>query len=123
MKSLFSAAAIVSLSLGLVVLPPSLPQASAATATLAIVDGGPGTAAKATAQFSPAVPGQAVKLQVQTIATSMTTEVTSSTWKTVATGSQDSSGKANIGISNPLEVKHVYRAVTGTGSTETASST
>ena len=94
MKSLFSAAAIVSLSLGLVVLPPSLPQASAATATLAITDSGPGTAAKATAQFSPAVSGQAVKLQVKTIVTSMTTEVTSSSWKTVATGTQDASGKA-----------------------------
>ncbi len=123
MKSLFSAAAILSLSLGLVVLPPSLPQASAATATLAIVDSGPGTAAKATAQFTPAVPGQAVKLQVKTIATSMTTEVTSSTWKTVATGAQDASGKAIVSIANPLEVKHEYRAVTGTGSTEAVSST
>ncbi len=118
MKSLFSAAAIVSLALGLVVMPPSLPQANAATATLAMVDGGPGTAAKATAQFSPAASGQAVKLQVKTLATSMTVEVTSAAWKTVATGAQDASGKATFSISNPLEVKHEYRAVTGTGSTQ-----
>jgi hypothetical protein len=123
MKSLFSAAVIVSLSLGLVVLPPFLPQASAATAILAITDSGPGTAAKATALFSPAVSGQAVKLQAKTIVTSMTTEVTSSTWKTVATGTQDAGGKAIFSIPNPLEVKHQYRAVTGAGSTEVVSST
>ncbi|MEV7648850.1 CotH kinase family protein [Arthrobacter sp. NPDC089319] len=105
------------------VLPPSLPQASAATATMAITDGGPGTAATATAQFSPAVSGQAVKLQAKTIVTSMTAEVTSSTWRTVATGTQDARGKASFSISNPLEVKHQYRAVTGAGSTEVVSST
>jgi len=123
MKRLFSAAAILSVSLGLLTLPPSLPQASAATATLAITDGGAGTAAKATAQFSPAAPGQAAKLQVKTIATSMTNEVSAAKWKTVATSTQDAGGKAVFSIADPLEVKHEYRAVSGSGSAQAASAT
>jgi hypothetical protein len=123
MKRSFSAVAILSLSLGLVTLPPALPQASAATATLAIADGGAGTAAEATAQFSPATSGQAAELQVKTIVTSMTNEVTASTWKTIAAGTQDADGKTTFSISNPLEVKHEYRAVTGSDSSEAVSGT
>src|SRR3954451_2485375 len=123
MKRAISAVAMLSLSLGLLTLPPWLPQASAATATLSIADGGAGSAATATAQFSPAALGQAAVLQVKTIATSMTNEVTASTWKTIATGTQDAGGKATFSIANPLEVKHEYRAVTGSGSTVAVSGT
>lgn len=77
----------------------------------------PAAAAKTfTATFTGAAArsGQSASLQLWTIVTSMTREVTSATWKTVATASQTSAGKATFTVSNPFEVSHKYRVITGT---------
>ncbi|MGB7962071.1 MAG: CotH kinase family protein [Propionicimonas sp.] len=63
--------------------------------------------------------GQSVSLQVRTIETQMTHEVTSPTWKTIGTATQNSTGVANFSVSNPLEVEHSYRAVSGGVSSNT----
>ncbi len=78
-----------------------------------IVDNGSGTSAKATANFDPINKGASAQLQALTIATSNTPEVTSPSWKTVASGKQDSAGKVVFSISDPLEIKHQYRAISG----------
>ncbi|MGB2978308.1 MAG: CotH kinase family protein, partial [Propionicimonas sp.] len=77
----------------------------------------PAAAAKTfTATFTGAAfkSGQSASLQLKTIVTTMTAEVTSATWKTVATASQTSAGKATFSVSNPYEVDHTYRVMTGT---------
>ncbi|MDQ3157208.1 MAG: CotH kinase family protein [Actinomycetota bacterium] len=71
-----------------------------------IVDSGTGSSAKATATFILAVKGQATHLQVLTIK--------SQVWKTIASGKQDATGKTVFSISDPLEVLHEYRAISGT---------
>ena len=77
----------------------------------------PDAAAKTfTATFTGAAfkSGQSASLQLKTLVTSMTAEVTSANWKTVATASQTSAGKATFSVSNPYEVSHSYRVITGT---------
>lgn len=84
-----------------------LPQDLISIGNLApIVDTGTGSSAKATATFVLAVEGQATQRQVLTIK--------SQVWKTIASGKQDSTGKMVFGISDPLEVLHEYRAMSGT---------
>ncbi len=58
--------------------------------------------------------GQTASLQLETLVTKMTTEVTSASWKTVATAKQTSAGKATFTVSDPYEVSHKYRVITGT---------
>lgn len=70
------------------------------------MDSGTGSSAKATATFVLAVEGQATQLQVLTIK--------SQVWKTIVSGKQDSTGKMVFSISDPLEVLHEYRAMSGT---------
>jgi len=77
--------------------------------TLTIAD--VGLAARATADFDPAFSGKTVQLQVQTIVTTLTDQVTRPTWTTVATGTANGSGDVTLSITNPLEVGHLYRAV------------
>ncbi len=63
-----------------------------------------------------AVSGQSASLQLWTILTSMTAEVTNASWKTVATASESVSGgigKATFTVSNPFEISHKYRVITG----------
>ena len=77
----------------------------------------PAAAAKTfTATFTGAAAksGQSASLQLWTILSSMTTEVTNASWKTVATASQTSAGKATFTVSDPFEVSHKYRVITGT---------
>jgi len=59
--------------------------------------------ARGSATFSPAKSGASAQLQVKSIK--------DGSWDTVATGKQDSSGKASFYIGDPLEVVHEYRAV------------
>jgi len=99
----------------------------------ALTDSGPGTTAKATARFTPCRSGQATKLQVKKIVTTMTNEnLKADQWETVATGTQsctgtapDLVGKTSFSMSNPLEIKHTYRAITtpSGGSISTVSNT
>lgn len=90
-------------------LDPQVPPPSGAT--LAVQADGK----RATATFTGAAAksGQSASLQIQTIVTEMTNEVTTSSWKTIATATQNSSGVATFSVSNPYEVVHAYRAVTG----------
>ena len=88
--------------------PKTMPPASG---TLQVSTNGKG--AVATFVGAAKVSGQTASLQIQTIITEMTREVTSQTWKTIATAKQNSSGVASFSISDPYEVKHSYRAVTG----------
>lgn len=83
------------------------------TGVLSVVDGSGG--ATWTANFDDALRGLPLVLQVQIIATKTTTEVPVSTWKTLATGTANTNGDASFTIADPLEVKHAYRAVAGTG--------
>ncbi|MFZ1913423.1 MAG: CotH kinase family protein [Propionicimonas sp.] len=76
----------------------------------------PAAAAKTfTATFTGAAfkSGQSSSLQLLTILTSMTNEVTSPSWKTVASANQTSAGKATFSVSDPYEVSHKYRVITG----------
>ncbi len=81
-----------------------------------------------TATFNPAASGQATKLEAREICTYETNETNPETgpfdksvkqkdckgpWKTRATSKQNSSGQTTFTISDPLEVKHTYRAVSG----------
>ncbi|MGZ5372882.1 MAG: CotH kinase family protein [Aeromicrobium sp.] len=82
-----------------------------------------------TAHFTPISSGKATQLQVQeiyTYETDETNEVTTDPaynpadkktwvgpWRTIATSTQNSSGNTTFSVSNPLEVKHKYRAVSG----------
>ncbi len=61
--------------------------------------------------------GQTATLQVQTIATTMTTENPTATWKNIGTATLNTNGDATITITDPYEVTHNYRAITTTGAT------
>ena len=81
-----------------------------------------------TATFSPSANGQSTRLQAQEICTYRTDETDpegaafdpdqpqnecQGPWTNRATSSQNSSGSTTFTISNPLEVNHKYRAVSG----------
>ncbi len=73
-----------------------------------------GKTAQATFTGPAAKNGQSVSLQILAIKTGMTGEVnTDTSWKTIATAKQNASGVANFTISNPYEVSHQYRAISG----------
>ena len=88
----------------------SVSSATAASAVLAPITGSGKTV---TATFSPAVSGQKTSLQMLTIKTTETNETTTPSWKTIATSTQSSSGKTTFSVSDPREVSHQYRAVSG----------
>jgi CotH protein len=73
-----------------------------------------GSGKTATATFTPAVSGQKTSLQLLSIKTTETNETPTAKWETIATSSQSSSGKTTFSISDPREVSHQYRAVSGT---------
>ncbi len=58
--------------------------------------------------------GQSTSLQVLTIQTSMTNEVPSPAWKTIKTAKQTSTFTASFTVSDPFELSHTYRVITGT---------
>jgi hypothetical protein len=83
-----------------------------------------------TAHFTPKVNGQSTKLEVREICTYETDETNPETgafdpdvsqknckgpWRTVATSKQNSNGDSTFSIPSKLEVKHTYRASSGTG--------
>ncbi len=83
-----------------------------------------------TAHFTPKVSGQATSLQVREICTYETDETNPENgafdkdvkqadckgpWRTVATSKQNSNGDSTFSIPSKLEVKHTYRAISGTG--------
>ncbi len=83
-----------------------------------------------TAHFTPKVSGQTTTLQVREICTYETDETNPENgafdkdvkqadckgpWKTVATSKQNSNGDSTFSIPSKLEVKHTYRAISGTG--------
>lgn len=95
----------------------------------AVLDPITGTGKSATAHFTPISSGKATQLQVQEIYTYETNETDPVTtdpaynpadkktfvgpWRTIASSTQNSAGNTTFSISNPLEVKHKYRAVSG----------
>jgi len=83
-----------------------------------IVDNGSGTSATAKAHFTPVVKDKATVLQALTIVTSNTNEMPAAVWKTIATSKQDASGNTTFTLTDPLEVSHKYRAVSGATSNE-----
>jgi len=89
----------------------------------AVASSSSGTSASAKARFSPARKGQTTELQALTLVTSVTEEVTTPTWRKVATSTQDADGDTTFAIKDPMEVSHAYRAVTGPsgGSVKTVS--
>jgi hypothetical protein len=72
-----------------------------------------GTSAVWTANFSSTIAGATISLQKQTIVTTVTDEVTEATWVTIASGPANSSGDRTFTVTDPLEVSHSYRAVSG----------
>ena len=72
-----------------------------------------GNGKSASATFTPASSGQSASLQMLTIKTTETNETSTPSWRTIATAKQNSSGKATFSISDPREVSHQYRAVSG----------
>ena len=80
------------------------------------------------ASFDPTVNGQSSRLEVREVCTYETDETDPETgtfdedqpqddckgpWRTIATGSQNSSGDTTFTLSDKLEVKHTYRATSG----------
>ncbi len=94
---------------GFALLAPVGP-ANAAGATLAPITGNGKTV---TATFNPAHSGQKTSLQMMTIKTTETDETKTPGWRTIATSTQSSSGKTTFKVSDPREVSHQYRAVSG----------
>jgi len=76
-----------------------------------------GASAVWTANFDSSLRNASVTLQVRTIVTTMTTEVTAPTWVAVgAAKTLNTSGDTTFTVANPLEVQHAYRAIiTSTG--------
>ncbi|MGH3457126.1 CotH kinase family protein [Aeromicrobium sp.] len=72
-----------------------------------------GSGKSATATFTPAVRGQKTSLQLRTIETTETNETPTPRWETIATSTQSSTGQTTFSISDPREVSHEYRAVSG----------
>lgn len=70
-----------------------------------------GTSAAWRAQFGTEWAGRPVQLQKQTIVTTVTSEVTTASWVSVASATANSTGLATFTVTNPLEVSHLYRAV------------
>ena len=85
-----------------------------------------------TASFDPTASGQSSRLEVREICTYETDETNPESgafdpevkqkdclgpWKTIATGKQNSSGDTTFTLSDKLEVKHTYRATSGTSHT------
>ena len=109
---------------------PAPPPPPPGTASLA-ADGTDGK--KFIATFNPATNGATTSLQVREICTYETNETNPETgpfdkdvsqkdckgpWKTRATSKQNSSGQTTFTISDPLEVEHTYRAVSGSTNSE-----
>lgn len=90
---------------------PVEPPPSSATLTV----NPDGKSATATFEGGAKKSGQAANLQIKTIETKMTGEVLAgkSSWKTIASGKQDANGVVKFTISDPYEVAHEYRAVSG----------
>ena len=72
-----------------------------------------GSGKTVTATFSPATNGQKTELQLRTIETTETDETPNPKWETIATSKQSSSGKTTFSVSDPREVSHQYRAISG----------
>ncbi|MGI9085159.1 MAG: CotH kinase family protein [Aeromicrobium sp.] len=89
---------------------------TSAASTLAPITGSGKTA---TAKFSPVVEGQKTSLQLFSIKTTETNETPTAKWETIATSTQSSTGTTTFKISDPREVSHQYRAVSGTSITNT----
>lgn len=95
----------------------------------ALLDPIPADGKSATAHFTPVSSGKSTQLQVREIYTYETNETDPVTtdpaynpadkktwvgpWKTIASSTQNAAGNTTFSISNPLEVKHKYRAVSG----------
>jgi CotH kinase protein len=84
------------------------------------------------ASFDPTVNGQSTRLEVREVCTYETDETNPETgtfdkdqpqedckgpWRTIATGKQNSSGDTTFTLADKLEVKHTYRATSGSGHT------
>ncbi|MCW2798824.1 MAG: CotH protein [Aeromicrobium sp.] len=78
-----------------------------------ITEDGTGHIATARAHFTPIRKGQSATLQILTLVTTTTDEVTTAHWKDIATTTQDANGTATFSLTDPLEVSHQYRAFTG----------
>ncbi len=100
---------LIAAATGLALLVP-ISAATAAGATLAPITGSGKTV---TATFTPATQGQKTSLQMMTIKTTETDETKTPGWKTIATGTQGSSGRTTFSVSDPREVAHQYRATSG----------
>jgi len=72
-----------------------------------------GTSAVWNANFSSTLSGQTISLQKQTIVTTTTDEVPQATWVTIASGAANTSGDRTFTVTDPLEVSHAYRAISG----------
>jgi hypothetical protein len=90
-----------------------LASVSSATAVGATLDAITGSGKTVTATFTPATNGQKTELQLLTIETTETDETPNSKWETIATSKQSSSGKTTFSVSDPREVSHQYRAISG----------
>ncbi len=106
---------------------PSLPQLDklvegpsiAAVSATGVLQPITGSGKTATATFTPANSGGKTSLQLRTIQTTETNETPTPQWETIATSTQDSSGKTTFSIADPREVSHEYRAVSGSAVTNT----
>ena len=84
-----------------------------AAAVGATLDPITGSGKTVTATFTPATNGQKTELQLRTIETTETDETPNPKWETIATSKQSSSGKTTFSVSDPREVSHQYRAISG----------
>ncbi|WP_336628960.1 MULTISPECIES: DUF7402 domain-containing protein [unclassified Microbacterium] len=73
--------------------------------------------------YGSAFAGKTATLQVQTIATTMTTENPTSSWKALGTVVLNSSGAGTVTVADPYEVTHQYRAVVSSGGIDSPTNT
>ncbi len=88
------------------------------TAPATIVAADSGTSGSFTITYDPSFAGRTATLQVQTIATTLTTENPASVWKAVGTVKLDGSGAGKVTVAKPYGATHSYRAVVTVSGTD-----
>ena len=73
--------------------------------------------------FGPSLAGKQVSVQVQKIATTLTTENPVASWVSVGTATLTAQGTASVTVSNPYEVTHSYRAVVSVSGVDNVTNT
>lgn len=119
-----TATAPVALTFALTVTDPGGLTATASTTVTvtppaSIVAADSGSAGVFTMSFGPTFAGRTATLQIQTIATKLTTENPTATWNSAGTVVLDSTGTGKVTVAKPLGATHQYRGIVSPTTTNT----